>query len=1790
MFRRGVGSGFSFVGMIVALTVVAMLSSIAGLYYSDVVEQNRKAVARNELDALAKHVSAYMSRHGGVEISTTTLQFLVDDGVLRVIPYDPWGEPYKIDPVAGVVYSDGADKYVAEDDIRVPYTRPVDLNAVLDVNPNPTEDRIPPVILKTYPTGDIRINNPPVYATFYDHYGGTINPALTRMWIDQQDASSLASSGQGVLTTSSSGQVIYTTNGAFSEGTHTVVVQVVDGAGNIARKEWTFVVDTTPAVARIASPSQSSYVCGMVNIEAVVREERCKRWSLEWDYQKLHVEVPSGSVDYPTTSPYTYSFDSSTVSEGLHYITLRLEDLSGRVYTDQVEVLVDNTPPEVYITAFPPIVNSGPPMVVATIAPSFKGKAIDNFGVQTALFCYRISGTGTITGKRGSVDVTDWQTAVNLDYGGDPLEHNASYYDSSFEEFSTTGVGVYVNTTLPPGTYLVEFKARDLAGNESTPATTEFRIDLFSGGIPTAYFADRRWVDSYSGTGKLYDVDRTISCMDSALIAGSVAYPDLVQTSGCVRFEVLEAMSGSVWEVVVDDAGGSPAADGSFTSAYPGPPSVPFDWTSTGSNDAATSVIRQSDWYGPYLDNWGYAFGARRGTPAAVPAGEYVARASYYGIGLPKHTTCTLLLDDSAPSPPDVYYVDGTGTWVPLPTTGTINAFSWNPSSPPYQFVMGGVTTDPGGLVERVGYVVYDGYVTSKPDISEYTWLYDRSLVDWDSHPPSESATFGDFPGHLASAGLMNFSTDDETAFDGEHTVFVVAEDGAGHTSISEHHFVFNAVGPLVEHCTFNKVEGAPVVLTYSSSYGQVLTCPYQLLDFSFQIKDEVDVTGVFYRIYPAGGAAGSPVSIAYGAPTPVVVKNNFIVTQDTLGSVFKSRPTSYVFELWGESSGTVGPVFSVKLEFAFLVDLAIFAPLYGETNGTVIDNLTRIMSKAEQEIVANYVFDHVDNVNTKVIYNYKGVAVRDDGYSGSVPDLKDWLSKNTSDGSTDVLVVLDVAPQCLVDADANGVLDTVAANAGGKLSPLARFLISDGNGDNKKDPAQDGDVMIFTGIAPFTHVVKTDGTLVNLKFKSGGANRLFDKENEADNALCQALCDQQNKNCNIKLDGKKSKMQVMRKNYIPYVPSMPFKHEPECLTNTDSDDVHQLKDKNEGEKVIDSSDDTNVGDYLLEAQLTYKEDESKNSFNFILKNTQTGGRYVQIFPYPDEGYDWGDETKNKGFDGSSSKSSFNTPMILLRGPVIEEIIENFIGLNGLDASLIMRPVVFRGDEQHAKSSVCDNTSPPPPQPGEDDIYVGYTYPEVKKYHDVTAKDGERAHLLDVSQGGSYVLFRSKQYDPALPGDSPPAANEVRLYAVKDFDPDKATLVFAGYDDPHANIIDGRIADNGRVVFITRSSANGASLLANRVLYYKENFSSPSPPTPLTSDSHHVGWKCHLSRNGRYIVFTSKRLYGYNVDGMSGDCVEDSVPPFQTLKTTGTFQIFRYDVDNIAHYTNGWVTHDTLSWDEKPSFQPGPRITDSGTTVVAVGRTTAYGNRRHLYVFKLQGSTWYGGFITKPLSAGIGDTENTVEYGGEDGGVFPKDWLFDITSQELYDGFPAVLFVSRQLYCEGPPHPGYTSPVELQSDDGLGDGGIGHDLCALKPGEDNGYTSESGASGDEQKLYLWRGPARAPLLLMWLDDNSNDYFRALSISSDGSEGAVLVECKILHYMKGRDILSTAIGGSLQWGERKFGDCKPRVFRFKIESGDTPSYGYIKQKEYYMIVPHLVSVADRWTRPRVFILH
>ncbi len=181
-------------------------------------------------------------------------------------------------------------------------------------------------------------------------YRGTVTISATSSDTGSGVASmSIAISTLGTVQTSSSTSISYSWDTTqVSDGTYYIWVNATDNVGNMASTKITIYIDNTPPSVRITQPSNGAYVTGTITIEVSASDSGSGMAKVVYYYDSV---TSSNEIGSSTTSPYSVSWDTSSVSDGTHTIYAVAYDKAGNSKQTSITITIDNSPPSVSITA-----------------------------------------------------------------------------------------------------------------------------------------------------------------------------------------------------------------------------------------------------------------------------------------------------------------------------------------------------------------------------------------------------------------------------------------------------------------------------------------------------------------------------------------------------------------------------------------------------------------------------------------------------------------------------------------------------------------------------------------------------------------------------------------------------------------------------------------------------------------------------------------------------------------------------------------------------------------------------------------------------------------------------------------------------------------------------------------------------------------------------------------------------------------------------------------------------------------------------------------------------------------------------------------------------------------------------------------------------------------------------------------------------------------------------------------------------------------------------------------------
>jgi chitodextrinase len=230
------------------------------------------------------------------------------------------------------------------------------------------------------------------------------------------------------------------------------------------------VPDTAPPIASITSPGAGATVSGMITVQATASD------NIGVTKVELHVDGVLRGTD--TTSPYSFPWDTTTVSNGNHALVARAYDASGNAGTSStITVNVSNATPD-----------TAPPT-----APS------------------------NLTATAPSPTRVDLSWTASTDNVG--VSHYAIFRNDA--QIGTTTATSYSDMTASPGaTYGYSVRAYDAAGNPSPPSAT---VSVTTPGAPPTSFSFAAAGDHGANT----TTDASLAALNASAVSFYLALGDL---------------------------------------------------------------------------------------------------------------------------------------------------------------------------------------------------------------------------------------------------------------------------------------------------------------------------------------------------------------------------------------------------------------------------------------------------------------------------------------------------------------------------------------------------------------------------------------------------------------------------------------------------------------------------------------------------------------------------------------------------------------------------------------------------------------------------------------------------------------------------------------------------------------------------------------------------------------------------------------------------------------------------------------------------------------------------------------------------------------------------------------------------------------------------------------------------------------------------------------------------------------------------------------------------------------
>lgn len=275
----------------------------------------------------------------------------------------------------------------------------------------------------------------------------------------------------------------------YEEGSHRFYVYATDVTGTTVRRDIDFRVDNTDPTLSISSPSSNTWVKGTVTISGTANDAPS-------GLSLVRYRIDDGGwVSLGSTTSWSFDWDSTSVDDGSHSITVQAVDLAGNTKASTITLKVDN---------------SGPTITSPIVTPIY--------GPDSTTFVINFASVSDGTGSGVNCII-----AYILDPNGNPIEVDFNISINGDWEgtlsFDSNGL---------EGTYTIEsITAIDNVGNPTTITTDLFFV--YDRTLPTvtltSHSSHATLVGDVTLSGALYDAHAGLDTF-KIFIDGVLVYED----------------------------------------------------------------------------------------------------------------------------------------------------------------------------------------------------------------------------------------------------------------------------------------------------------------------------------------------------------------------------------------------------------------------------------------------------------------------------------------------------------------------------------------------------------------------------------------------------------------------------------------------------------------------------------------------------------------------------------------------------------------------------------------------------------------------------------------------------------------------------------------------------------------------------------------------------------------------------------------------------------------------------------------------------------------------------------------------------------------------------------------------------------------------------------------------------------------------------------------------------------------------------------------------------------------
>ena len=130
----------------------------------------------------------------------------------------------------------------------------------------------------------------------------------------------------------------------FADGPTPIEVRAIDCAGNVTSETITVIIDNVGPEVSIETPSAGDFLTGTVPIEISASDNQCLE-KIELFINNQPIETEIVDPDDCETGELIFQWDTTTVNDGANQIKAVATNWGGNQDIEEIEVIVDNTPP-----------------------------------------------------------------------------------------------------------------------------------------------------------------------------------------------------------------------------------------------------------------------------------------------------------------------------------------------------------------------------------------------------------------------------------------------------------------------------------------------------------------------------------------------------------------------------------------------------------------------------------------------------------------------------------------------------------------------------------------------------------------------------------------------------------------------------------------------------------------------------------------------------------------------------------------------------------------------------------------------------------------------------------------------------------------------------------------------------------------------------------------------------------------------------------------------------------------------------------------------------------------------------------------------------------------------------------------------------------------------------------------------------------------------------------------------------------------------------------------------------